>query len=152
LTLLELIIGRHPFEGLARDEALQARITHDFVPGDPPRWVQEILLKATHPTPELRFQTAEDFAEAIQGRHVPYVFDGNRIKAHVLAEKAEVAIKRKRWKAAERLVTQALQISGDCVAALLAAGRCQLLLRRVDQANEYFGVVPASVRDQLTLG
>lgn len=150
LTLLELIIGRHPFAGLARDEALQARVTHDFVPSDPPRWVQEILLKATHPTPELRFQTAEDFAEAIQGRHVPYVFDGNRIKAHVLAEKAEVAIRRKRWKAAERLVTQALQISGDCVAALLAAGRCQLLLRRVDQANEYFAkAVAISPRTQV---
>ena len=29
-------------------------------------------------------------------------------------------------------------MSPDCVAALLAAGRCQLLIRRVDQAKEYF--------------
>ena len=138
LTLLELLMGFHPFADLTRDEAMQARIAHDFIPTDLPRWVQEVLLKATHPTPELRFQTAEDFAEAIRSRHVPYVFDGDRIQAHALAEKAERAIKRKRWKAAERLVRQALQLSGDCVAALLAAGRCQLLLRRVDQASEYF--------------
>ena len=114
LTLLESITGRHPFEDLQPDEAVQTRIAHDFVPADLPRWVQEVLLKATHPTPELRFQTAADFGDAIRSRHVPYVFDGNRIKA------------------------DALELSPDCVAALLAAGRCQLLIRRIDRASEYF--------------
>ena len=68
LTLLESMTGRHPFEDLGPDEAVKARITHDFIPADLPRWVQEVLLKATHPTPELRFQTAGDFGEAIRGR------------------------------------------------------------------------------------
>lgn len=138
LTLLESLMGRHPFEDLAPDEALQTRIVHDFVPPALPRWVQEVLLKATHPTPELRFQTMLDFAEAIRGKRVSYVFDGNRIKAHAIAEKAEVLIKRKKWKSAENLLAHALQLSPDCVAALLAAGRCQLLIRRIDQAKEYF--------------
>jgi len=96
------------------------------------------LLKATHPTPELRFQTAGDFAEAIRGRHVPYVFDRNRIKADALAEKAESAISRRKWKMAERIASYALELSPDCIAALLAAGRCQLHLRRIDRASEYF--------------
>lgn len=138
LTLLELLTGRHPFEDLTPDEAVQARITHDFVPLDLSRWVQEVLLKATHPTPELRFQTAEDFADAIRGRHVPYVFDGNRVKADALAKKAEAAIRRRKWKRAERFASYALELSPDCVAALLAAGRCQLLIRRTDRAGEYF--------------
>lgn len=138
LTLLEALTGRHPFEDVERDQAIQARIAHDFVPPDLPRWVQEVVLKATHPTPELRFQTMRDFAEAIRGKHVPYVFDGNRIKAHALAEKAEARIARKKWRSAEKLLTRALQLSPDCVAALLAAGRCQLLIRRIDQAREYF--------------
>ena len=85
LTLLELLMGRHPFAEYSPDEAIQARIRHDFVPADLSRWVQEVLLKATHPTPELRFQTAVDFADAIRARHVAYVFDGNRIKADALA-------------------------------------------------------------------
>jgi serine/threonine protein kinase len=89
ITLLESITGRNPFEDLQPDEQLPARISHDFIPQTLPRWVQEVLLKATHPTPELRFQTMRDFAEAIQSKRVPYVFDGNRIKAHALAEKAE---------------------------------------------------------------
>ncbi len=138
LTLLESIAGRHPFEDLQPDEAVQARIKHEFIPADLPRWVQEVLLKATHPTPELRFQTAGDFGEAIRGRHVPYVFDSNRIKADAFARKAEAAIARKRWRMAERLASFALELSPDCVAALLAAGRCQLIIRHIDQAREYF--------------
>jgi serine/threonine protein kinase len=138
LTLLELLTGRHPFEDYSPDEAVQARIRHDFVSTDLSRWVQEVLLKATHPTPELRFQTAADFAEAIRAKYVPYVFDGNRIKADALAKKAEAAITRRKWKAAEQFASYALELSPDCVAALLAAGRCQLLIRRIDRAGEYF--------------
>jgi serine/threonine protein kinase len=138
LTLLESLIGRHPFEHLTPDEAIQARIKHDFVPLDLSRWVQEVLLKATHPTPELRFQTAADFGDAIRGRHVPYVFDGHRIKADALAKKAEAAIVRRKWKTAECFASYALELSPDCVAALLAAGRCQLLIRRIDRASDYF--------------
>jgi tetratricopeptide (TPR) repeat protein len=138
LTLLESMTGRHPFEDLEGAEAIQTRIAHDFIPPDLPRWVQDILLKATHPTPELRYQTAGDFADAIRARHVAYVFDGNRIKADALAKKAEVAIARRKWKTAEKLAAYALQLSPDCVAALLAAGRSQLLIRRIDRASEYF--------------
>jgi Flp pilus assembly protein TadD len=138
LTLLELITGRNPFERFELNEAIQARVRHDFVSTGMSRWVQEILLKATHPTPELRFQTAEDFAEAIRGRHVSYVFDGNRIKADALARKVETALARRKWRTAEKLAKYALDLSPDCVAALLAAGRCQLLLRRIDRASECF--------------
>ena len=62
LTLLEALTGRHPFESLDAAAALDARIEHDFVSEDLPRWVQDVLLKATNLTPELRFQTAADFA------------------------------------------------------------------------------------------
>lgn len=150
LTLLESITGRHPFEDLQHEEAVRSRVAHEFVPTDLRRWVQEVLLKATHPTPELRFQTAGDFADAIRGRHVAYLFDGNRIKADALAKGAEAAIARRKWKTAERLATYALQLSPDCVAALVAAGRCQLLIRHVDRASEYFSkAVSISPRTQV---
>jgi tetratricopeptide (TPR) repeat protein/tRNA A-37 threonylcarbamoyl transferase component Bud32 len=138
LTLLEMLEGEHPFESFSAEEALKARIAHDFVPETLPRWAQEILLRATHPAPELRFQNMGDFGEAIRGKHVPYVFDSNRIKADALAEKAEAHIARKKWKSAEKLAGQALHLSPDCVTALLAAGRSQLLIRRIDRAKEYF--------------
>lgn len=137
LTLLETLAGEHPFKLMNREEALQARVAHNFVPGTLPRWIQDVLLKATHPTPELRFQTMRDFAEAISAKRVPYIFDANRIQAHALAQKAERLIARRKWKAAEDLVTRALKLSPDCVAALLAAGRCSLLIRRLDKAREH---------------
>lgn len=138
LTLLELLVGSHPFKALELGASIQRRIAHDFVPANLSRWVQEVLLRATHPTPELRFQTASDFGDAIRGRHVPYVFDGDRIKADALAKKAASAVSRRKWKTAERHATYALDLSPESVAALLAAGRCQLMIRRLDRAMEYF--------------
>jgi serine/threonine protein kinase len=150
LTLLETMTGRHPFEDMDPDEHIQKLIAHDFVPSGLPRWAQEVLLKATHPTPELRFQTVGDFGNAIRGRHVPYVVDGNRIKADALAKRAEAAIARRKWKTAERLASHALVLSPDCVAALLAAGRCQLLIRSLERASEYFSrAVSISARTQV---
>lgn len=67
VTLLELLLGRNPLDDFAGKEMLQAKIRHDFIPASLDRWVQEILLKATHPTPEARFQTMTDFAEAKHG-------------------------------------------------------------------------------------
>ncbi|MBV5269364.1 MAG: protein kinase, partial [Afipia sp.] len=149
LTMIEAITGRHPFEDVDDGEAVQVRIRHDFVPTCQQRWVQEVLLKATHPTPELRFQSMRDFAEAIEANRVPYVFDGARMKAHLLAEKAQSQLGRKKWKDAEKLANLALMASPDCVSALMVAGRCHLLRRRLDQAEKYLSkAVTISPRTQ----
>ncbi|WP_293395661.1 protein kinase [Nevskia sp.] len=137
LTLIEMLSGEHPFEGLSPADSLKRRIAHDFVPRDLPRWVQDILLRASHPTPELRFQKMADFAEAIAAKHVPYVFDGKRIKAHALAEKAEAQLLKKKWKAAENLASHALRVCPESTMALVVAGRCHLMVRRTRQAREY---------------
>jgi tetratricopeptide (TPR) repeat protein len=138
LTMIEMLTGKHPFSGLSPEDAVKRRVAHDFVPASLPRWVQDVLLRASHPTPELRFQKMADFSEAIVARHVPYVFDRNRIKAHALAEKSEAQLAKKKWKAAEKLALHALRVCPDSATALVAAGRCQLLMRRTDKAREYF--------------
>jgi len=138
LTLVEMLTGEHPFELLSPKEALAARMAHQTVPDSLPRWVQEVLLRATHPTPELRFQSMAEFGEAIASKRVPFVLNGKHIKAHALAEKSERHLARKQWKQAEKLANQALLLSPDCTAALLAAGRCQLLIRRTQSARQFF--------------
>ena len=138
ITLLESLTANHPFSGLSRNEGIQRRIAHDFVEDGLSQWAQDIILKATHPTPELRFQSAREFSEAISAKHVPYIFDGKSVRAHGLVEKAEVAVKRKRWRRAELLYEHALQLDSHCVSALLTAGRCQLLLRHTERAREFF--------------
>ncbi len=138
ITLLELLTGCNPFGRLKEVEQVLSQVSHDFIPTSLPRWVQDVLLKATHPTPELRFQTAEEFAEAIRDRDVAYVFDGNRIRSAAMAKKSEAALARKKWKAAEEAAFFAVKLSPGCVAALLAAGRCQVMIHRLDRAAEYF--------------
>jgi serine/threonine protein kinase len=94
ITLLELLLNRSPFEGMSPVEALRAKIRHQFVPVDLDRWVQDLLSKATHPTPELRFQSMQEFKEAIESKHISYVFDRSRVQAHALAAKAEKLLAR----------------------------------------------------------
>ncbi len=138
ITLVEAAAGENPFELLKPEEALRARVAHQTVPASFPRWAQEVLLRATHPTPELRFQNMAEFAQAIRSRHVPYVLDGQRIKAHGLAERAEQKLAKRQWKQAQQLADQALHLSPGCTAALLAAGRCNLMIRRTAQAQQFF--------------
>lgn len=138
VTLLELLLGRNPLDDFVGKEMLQAKIRHDFIPDSLDRWIQEILLKATHPTPEARFQSMPDLAEAIQSRHVPYIFDGNRIKAHALAGKARLCLSRKKWATARKYLEQAIAVSPDCVGALIDAGRLELMVRRTELAKAYF--------------
>lgn len=138
ITLLELLLGNNPLHEIADGDLLQAKIKHDFVPPHLDGWIQEILLKATHPTPELRFQSMVDFSEAIASQHVPYVIDGDRIKAHSLAEKAGALLARKKWTTAKKYVSQALHIAPDCIAALVVAGRLELMLKRTAYAKSYF--------------
>lgn len=138
VTLLELVSGDLPFWDKSAEEMLQMKIGQDFLPTGLPAWLQEILLKAMHPTPELRFQSMQDFSEALESRYVPYVFDRDRLRAQAMAEKAERLLVRKKWTKAATCIQQALALSDECVAAHMTAGRLELLLKRVSNAEKHF--------------
>ena len=138
LTLIQMLTGEHPLFGLSKEDAIEVRIRHDFVPTNVAQWAQDVLLKATHPTPELRFQSIADLSQAIRAQHVPFILDMKRIQADKLADKAEALMRRGRWRKAEEQIRFALEYSPDCVSALMAAGRCKLLVRQTDNAYEYF--------------
>lgn len=138
ITLLELLQNRNPFQGMMPVESLRAKMRHEFIPTDMDRWLQDVISKATHPTPELRFQSMQEFGEAIDSKHINYVFDRSRVQAHVLASKAEKLLARKQAAAASKSITQALYVCPDCVSALIAAGRHRLFVNRVAEAKQYF--------------
>jgi tetratricopeptide (TPR) repeat protein len=138
ITLLELLQNRNPFEGMSESETQRAKMRHDFIPSDQERWVQDLVSKATHPTPELRFQSMQEFREAIESKHVSYVFQRSRIQAHALAAKAEKLLARKHVSAASKCIHQALYACPDCVSALIAAGRHSLFVNRIAEAKQYF--------------
>ena len=138
ITCVELIHGNNPFYDLTRQEMLQKKVQHNFIPTDLERWAQEILLRATHPLPEQRFQTMQEFKEAIIAKSVPYHFDINTIKAQSITESAKSNIKKKKWKSAEKECNIALDLSPNCVPALITAGQIKLMLQKTDLANDFF--------------
>jgi hypothetical protein len=138
ITLLELLRNRNPFDGMPPTESLRAKIQHAFIPADMERWVQDLISKATHPTPELRFQSMQEFREAIDSKHVNYVFERSRVQAHALAAKAEKLLARKHAAAASKCISQALYACPDCVSALIAAGRHSLFVNHIAEAKQYF--------------
>jgi serine/threonine protein kinase len=137
ITLLELLCGKNPFSGLSLLEMRRAKTRHDFIPLDLERWLQEVIAKATHPTPELRFQSMGELREAIEAQHVNYVFDLKRVQAHALASQAEKQLSRRQLSAASKSIRQALFVSPDCVAAVVAAGRHGLFMNRTEEAKAH---------------
>ena len=138
ITLLELLQNRNPFDGMSPSEKQRAKMRHEFIPSELERWVQDVISKATHPTPELRFQSMREFREAIDSKHVSYVFDRSRVQSHALAAKAEKLLARKHVAAASKCISQALYVCSDCVSALIAAGRYNLFTNRIAEAKQYF--------------
>jgi serine/threonine protein kinase len=138
ISMLELLMGYNPLCECAREDLLQEKIQHNFISYDLDRWAQEILLKATHPTPERRFQNMDDFGRAIESRHIPFIFSGSNIKAQRIAEQAQRLLGRKKWRSAEKKCSQAIQIAPECVSALVVAGRIELMLKRTTLAKEHF--------------
>jgi serine/threonine protein kinase len=137
ITLVEVLLGKSPFGGLSGRDLLLQKLKHDFIPSDKPRWLQEVLLKATHPTPEMRFQTMPDFREALTSKSVPLIIDHNRMVADDLAEKADAQIKKKKWRETSKLINQALYCCPDSVKALLAAGRYRIRVNNFLDAKRF---------------
>jgi tetratricopeptide (TPR) repeat protein len=79
-----------------------------------------------------------EFREAVESKHVSYIFDRSRVQAHALAAKAEKLLARKHVSAASKCISQALYACPDCVSALIAAGRYNLFINRISEAKGYF--------------
>lgn len=135
VTLLELLAGVHPWQGIKGNELLTAkrqRVLPDNL--DAPSWLLEIALKAIHPDEVLRFQTAADMASAMRARNVPVNVDRNALKAHRAVLAGEFALKRGHWLKAEKAAVAAQHLSPNLPSAVLLAGRIKLLLHQPEEA------------------
>jgi len=137
VTLLELIQGHNPLSGIRPDEMLLKKLHGDFVSSELPSYVQEILLKATHSTPELRFQTMKEFQEALTSKTVPLIIDQKRMDAHKQAIIAGKYIKRKKWIEAGKHIQYALEKCPDSVPTNIAAGQLALKMKQLRKAKGY---------------
>ena len=139
VTLFELISGTNPFWHLTENEINLKHEEMDFDFTGFPEWVQNIILKAIHKTPELRFQFMKDFSDAIAAKNVPILLSKDMIDAGNLTIKANRALKRKRWKNILKELEYAdTTIYPNNVNIKIQLGRFYLFMRKLKEAKDYF--------------
>lgn len=140
VTLMEMITGKNPFRLLAIEEINALHDKSDFPIKSLTVWQQEIILKAINKVPELRFQSMDDFAEAIRSKHVPIVLNKSVLKAGDLAERANKALASKKWKKAFDLIQDTEKVYPPNVNVLKAAGKYHLLRQHIALSKEYYEI------------
>jgi serine/threonine protein kinase len=104
VTMLEILTGRNPFHGATAKEFNRIHANRDYGLTDQPAWLIEFLEKALHPIPELRFQTAADFHEALILQTIAVVADKESFRAAAVAEKVNKLIEGRKWSKAKSLL------------------------------------------------
>jgi serine/threonine protein kinase len=97
VTLMESLKGDNIFRGQSIFEILKIHQRGDYELDALPHWQQEIILRAIHKTPELRFHFMIQFEEAIKARAVPFLLKPETLKAAELVGIAKKAMKSKKW-------------------------------------------------------
>ena len=138
VTLLVLLTGKNPFAFMSKEEILEIHERKLFGITHYPHWQQEIILKAIAKIPEQRFQTMQEFNEAIISRSVPIVFDKEIIKAGDIAVKANVLLKHKKWLKVFDLLDYAEKQLKPSVNIMQMKGKYFLFQNNINLANSYF--------------
>lgn len=94
---MEVLKGDNIFFGKTVEDILKIHQSGAYDLGGLPNWQQEIVLRAVHKTPELRFQFMVQFEEAITARSVPLLLKRETLKAAELVGIAKKALKSKKW-------------------------------------------------------
>lgn len=138
VTLLESLLGKNPFFFLSAEEIFALHNKGVFYVSHLPNWQQEIILKAINKVPELRFQSMNDFAEAIKSKQVPLVLNKDIIKGGEFAEKAEKLLSTKKWSRAGALLEYAAAQYPKNVNVLRVSGKYYLMQQKIEKARENY--------------
>lgn len=138
VTLLEALTGENPFWGRNPQEIYEIHQGLQFQLDPIPEWIQNIILKAINQTPELRFQTMSEFAEAIEAKQIPFVFKKEILDAGNLADKIRRLISSKKWLRAQTLVGHGLEVYSNNLSILEVAGEYYLRRNLIEMARNVF--------------
>lgn len=138
ITLLEMITGINPFYGADGQEMISRKINHNFVPTNLPQWLLSIILRSTHPTPELRFQTATEFKQALISKTVPFDINKEKIKNNKIFEVAYKSLQMKSWQKSIKYIIRGLERDDNSALGLMTAGQYYIKIHQMDKAKEYF--------------
>lgn len=138
VTLMELLAGSNPFFYQSKEQILALHDTNDFPIKKLPNWQQEIILKSINKVPELRFQSMNDFAEALKSKQVPLVLNKDIIKAGEFAEKAEKLLNTKKWSRAGALLEFAAGQYPNNVNVIRVLGKYYLMQQKITKAKRCY--------------
>lgn len=139
LTFMECLTGKNPF-AMAGSEVKQILMIKnaDFPLGGLPYWLQQLLLKACHYDPSVRFQTMVEFHEAISKRHIPQIIDDHVLSANKQTQVLKMHIIRKRWIFAKKNIEA---FNNESIGFLIEKGKYYLGTHQLEQAKEIFELV-----------
>lgn len=139
VTLMESLTAQNPFAGKSPMEKIEIVKDRKIRTNNLPEWLQNIIYRSIDPTPELRFQSALEMAEAIKSQFAPAILDTKLIQSGKLAARAEVYLKVKKWRKAFNALNAALTLQQNNLKALRTFGQYFLLQNNIQETKYYFG-------------
>jgi tetratricopeptide (TPR) repeat protein len=106
ISLLECIVGEHPFMNDSKKTILHKLKNADLPIQDLELWLQQLILKACHYDPESRFQTMQEFHQALLNRRIPKIISAEVVDYEKFAQKLKMLLNFKKWNAAKKLINQ----------------------------------------------
>lgn len=138
VVLMESWLGWNPFEWKTVEEIIEMHRDLSYPIEELPLWQQNIVLKAISRHPETRFQTMQEFAEALEAKDIPFVIKKGVFDAEIISEKIKSLIKRKAWLKAESLVEFAVDKYPNTLQILEVSGNYYLDRGKVAKAKDLF--------------
>ncbi|MDD2735210.1 MAG: protein kinase [Desulfuromonadaceae bacterium] len=138
ITLFELLTGKVPFNG-SRGQILNGHLYGDpNFPDYVPAWLVEIIRKALAKHPDLRFQTAAEFAQALEDKQAPALLKPAMLSASIWNAEAEKKMGNQKWYKARFSLEEALKLYPEFSLAHANMGVCYSKLGDSDKAYNHF--------------
>jgi serine/threonine protein kinase len=104
VTLLECSLGYNPFTNKTREDRLLMLRKSDLPINNLPLWLQDIIFKSINYNIDMRFQTMQEFHEALINKNIPKFLTRNLITREAEAKRLNGFIRGKRWIKANQFI------------------------------------------------
>ncbi len=104
LTLLEVIIREKPLLHLSHEQRLIKVKNRDLPVGGIPFWLQFIILKACHPDKDYRYQSMQEFTQALIEKDIPRIISPGNLEKEQLTRRLYYLVNRKKWSKAKDFI------------------------------------------------
>jgi len=137
ITLLECTLGSHPLRNLSFSERLIIIQNGDFAISQLPYWLQEIILKSCHFHAESRFQSMDEFHQALIEKDIPKILNKELIEVEKKAKTLKYFLFQKRWVQARKFIEANSGIQNN-FNFLIQSGKYFLGTNQLNKAKEKF--------------